>query len=112
MKKKQWVVSLAALAVLIGCLYGSMFLQYERSAAYSGFPIPKGAELMDKNSYGSNYTWDKASGDEGIPFSYRLVLKAYGWEEVPGDMTPIYQKGDKKIDLITSTDYLGIFEEE
>lgn len=43
---------------------------------------------------------------------YQWVLKLNGWEKVGGELTPIYQKDDKKIDLIATTDHMSVLKVE
>lgn len=73
------------------------------------FPVPNNAELESKNEIGKHYYWESASGDNGIPLSYKLMIKKCGWEEVErfGE-TGIYVKGTSTIFLQSSTDYIGI----
>ncbi|QHJ69937.1 hypothetical protein [Planococcus halotolerans] len=85
---------------------------YKADAKLLNFPVPQSAALVEENEFGKNYDWSKASGDNGIPWSYELTLKLNGWEKVEGELTPIYQKDDKKIDLITTTDHLIVLKVE
>ncbi|WP_422124530.1 hypothetical protein DHX103_06840 [Planococcus sp. X10-3] len=106
MKKAILPIALSCL-VLIGGLF-MLLSNYKADAELSGFPVPQNAELVEENKYGKNFDWSKASGDHGIPWSYRLALKLDGWQKVEGELTPIYQKDDKRIDLIATTDHLSV----
>ena len=89
-----------------------LILSYKADAELLDFPVPQSATLVEENEFGKNYEWSKASGDNGIPWSYQLALKLNDWEKVEGDLTPIYQKNDKKIDLIATTDHLSVLKVE
>ncbi|MFD1031566.1 hypothetical protein [Metaplanococcus flavidus] len=106
MKKFTWPIALSCL-ILIGGIF-MILSNYKADAELSGFPIPQNAELVEENDYGKNFDWPKASGDHGIPWSYGLALKLDGWEKVKGELTPIYQKNGKKVDLIATTDHLSV----
>ena len=75
-----------------------------------GFPVPKNAQLEVEGDYSKHYTWSKASGDKGIPLSYKLVIRKKGWKKGNVDGTVVtYTKEDKVIYLSTSTQYLEVF---
>ena len=47
------------------------------------FPIPKAAQLIqaEKTKIRKSYDWSAASGDNGIPISYKLILRKNGWRQ-------------------------------
>lgn len=112
MKKFIWPIALSFLVLLGGISAFILTTSYKADAELLGFPVPQSAILIEENEFGKNYDWPKASGDNGIPWSYKLTLKLNGWEKVEGELTPIYQKDDKKIDLIATTDHLSVLKVE
>lgn len=112
MKKLFWPIALSFLVLIGGISVFVLTASYKADAELLDFPVPQSATLVEGNEFGKNYEWAKASGDNGIPWSYQLALKLDGWEKVEGDLTPIYQKDDKKIDLIATTDHLSVLKVE
>lgn len=112
MKKFIWPIALSLLVLIGGISFFALISSYKADAELLDFPVPQSATLVEENEFGKNYEWPKASGDNGIPWSYRLALKLDGWEKVEGELTPIYQKEDKKIDLIATTDHLSVLKVE
>ncbi|MBS2970810.1 hypothetical protein J9317_18885 [Metabacillus sp. KIGAM252] len=104
-----WILALAALLVG-GALYYFITLSlYEPSEDLYSFPVPKNAEVVQKNEHGNSYDWSKTSEENGIPFGYELVLKANGWKKGEREGASVYYtKGNHKIDLISTTKHLGI----
>ena len=112
MKKFLWPIALSLLVLIGGISFFVLISSYKADAELLDFPVPQSATLIKENEFGKNYEWPKASGDNGIPLSYELTLKLNGWERVEGELTPIYQKDDKKIDLIATTDHLSVLKAE
>ncbi|PPA69090.1 hypothetical protein [Jeotgalibacillus proteolyticus] len=80
---------------------------YDVSAKLDEFPVPKGAQVAGETGSSMTFTWGRASGDEGIPFSYEMKIKFAGWEETNREGAWVsYQNGETTIDLITDSDYL------
>jgi len=98
------------LIFVVGILYyANLDKNYYILDDFYGFPVPKNAELESENENGKHYYWKAASGDEGIPLSYKLMIKKSGWIEVErmGE-TGTFVKGKNTIYLQSSTDYIGI----
>lgn len=107
--KKKVIISLLILILLGGVFYFNTYYAYEQSTENLGFPIPKKAELIEKNSNTEIYEWSKASEENGIPASYEFIIKNYGWEKVDSEgALVVYEKDDLKIELISSTKQLTI----
>ena len=110
MKKRG--IFMVVLFVVVGFLYYYFAnSQYELAEDLYEFPVPKGAipiqtEVTDNRK---SYHWSAASGDNGIPLSYKLILKKNGWDQGQIDGTNVvYTKGQQQINLSTATDYLSI----
>ncbi|WP_042142123.1 hypothetical protein [Paucisalibacillus sp. EB02] len=85
------------------------FLLYEKDAELDNFPIPNNAELMNQNEFGNNYSWSKASEENGIPFGYEIVLWVSGWKKGEREGASVYySKGNHTIDLISTREHLTI----
>ncbi|RLQ89883.1 hypothetical protein [Planomicrobium sp. Y74] len=112
MKKFTWPIVLSFLVLIGGISAFVLISSYKADAELLDFPVPQSATLVEENEFGKNYDWPKASGDNEIPWSYQWALKLNDWEKVKGELTPIYQQDDKKIDLITTTDHLSILKVE
>jgi hypothetical protein len=98
------------LIFVVGVLYyTNLGKNYYMLDDFYGFPVPKNAELESENEKGKHYYWKPASGDKGIPLSYKLMIRKSGWEEVErmGE-TGTFVKGKNTIYLQSSTDYIGI----
>ncbi|MRX71828.1 hypothetical protein GJU40_06515 [Bacillus lacus] len=104
-----WTIALA-MPLLGGVIYYFILLAlYLPSEDLFNFPVPRYAELIQENEIGKSYDWSAASEDKGIPFGYELVLKINGWKKGEREgASVIYTKGNKKIDLISSTKHLNI----
>lgn len=92
--------------VLIGAVifYFVTFFAYIPSDKFSGFPVPKDAELEKETAHANIYEWSKASEENGIP---------QGWKEKEREgASTYYEKEDKKIDLISQTDELTLIEDK
>lgn len=109
---KRLLISLLTIAFLIGIGY-LYYTNLDKNHFFLNdmynFPVPKSAELESENEVGKHYIWSKASGDNGIPLSYRLMIKKNGWREIgrEGEIVK-YTKGKFTIYLHSSTDYIGI----
>lgn len=112
MKRLFWPITLSLLVLIGGISFFVLISSYKADAELLDFPVPQSAKLIEENEFGKNYDWSKASGDNGIPWSYQWALKLNGWEKAEGELTPIYQKDDKKIDLIATTDHLSVLKVE
>lgn len=109
--KKSIGRTLAFAALLIsGVSYFFITLSlYEPSEDLYNFPIPKNAVLVEENVKGKSYDWSPTSEENGIPFGYEIALKTNGWKKGERDGASVYYtKGNKKIDLISSTKHLNI----
>ena len=73
------------------------------------FPVPENAELESENEEGKHYYWKPSSGTNGIPLSYKLMIRKSGWKEVDrmGE-TGTFVKGENTIYLQSSTEYISI----
>lgn len=110
-KKKMvsWTIALAT--PLFGGVIYYFILQslYLPSEDLFNFPVPRNAELIQENEKEISYDWSAASEENGIPFGYELVLKANGWKKGEREgASVLYTKGNKKIDLISTTKHLNI----
>lgn len=110
MNKKIFLPLVLTVLLVGGLIYNFLTVsQYEPSQELYEFPIPKNAELIQKSSYGISYDWSLASEENGIPFGYKWAIKANGWEKGERDGASVYYtKGNRKIDLISSTKHLDI----
>ncbi|WP_050614536.1 hypothetical protein [Bacillus testis] len=112
MNKKRFIKSSIFLLIFLflGILYFWISISsYQTAEDLYDFPIPKNAQLVYKKEKVSGYEWDKSSFENGIPFSYKIVIKQNGWkeEEREGGNTT-YTKGESKINLLSDTDYIEI----
>lgn len=110
--KKWGRLMVVTLFVVAGILYYYFAnSQYELAEDMYEFPVPKGAQLIqaEETDNRKSYDWSAASGDNGIPLSYKLMLKKNGWDQGQIDGTNVvYTKDQKQITLSTATDYLRI----
>ncbi|MFJ7735086.1 hypothetical protein ACIQ2D_01990 [Lysinibacillus sp. NPDC097287] len=114
--KKVNVFITVALLMAVGVLY-YLFSdsRYELAEEMYDFPVPIGAKLIAKEEteFRKTYDWSPASGDNGIPLSYKLIIKKNGWKQGQIDGTNvIYSKGSHQINLNTSTNYLCMIKVE
>lgn len=110
MKRLGALLSVIVLIFVAGILYyTNLDKNYYILDDLYGFPVPKNAELESEDENGKHYYWTAASGDEGIPLSYKLMIKKSGWIEAErmGE-TGTFVKGNNTIYLQSSTDYIGI----
>ncbi len=108
--KKKLTISLFILILLGGVFYLNTYYAYEQSSENHGFPIPKKAMLIKKNSEAEIYEWSRASEENDIPASYAFMIKNYGWQKGKKENESVfYEKDGLKIELITSTEQLMIF---
>ena len=106
-KMVSWTIALAT--PLFGGVIYFFILQflYLPSEDLFNFPVPRNAELIKENEIVKSYDWSSASEENGIPFGYKLVLKVNGWKEGEREGASVsYTKGNKKIDLISTTKHL------
>ncbi|MGM9923555.1 MAG: hypothetical protein ACI35R_04830 [Bacillus sp. (in: firmicutes)] len=112
MSKKLLIKCSAVLLLFlfIGILYYWISISsYQTSEDLYDFPIPKNAQLVHEKEKVSGYEWGKASFENGIPFSYRIVIKQNGWKEGEREGgNTLYTKGKNKINLLSDTDYIEI----
>ncbi|MFS0674889.1 hypothetical protein [Ornithinibacillus sp. 179-J 7C1 HS] len=111
MKKKIWWLTAILTIGTSYCLI-TLFL-YEPSDNLYGFPVPKNAELTRKDEKVESYNWSRASEENGIPFSYEMVLKVNGWTK--GERlgaSVVYTKDDYEITLISTTKQLDFIKPE
>lgn len=54
---------------------------FKESKEFTGFPVPKGAELTEKESKLEKYNWASASEEYGFPLRYQLIIKLWGWDK-------------------------------
>lgn len=111
MKKVNVLISVVLLLVVGVVFYFFADSRYELEEEMYNFPVPIGAKLIAKEETESRktYNWSAASGDNGIPFSYKLIIKKNGWKQRQIDGTNvIYSKDSYQINLSTHTDYLSI----
>ncbi|WP_261384240.1 hypothetical protein [Planococcus sp. CPCC 101016] len=109
MKRKAGLAILALILMASGIFYYTTFFSYQASEAFSGFPIPKKAELLEENQDARIYNWKKASEENGIPLGYELVLKLNGWDKQEREGASVsYTKGEKHIDVISQVQLLTL----
>lgn len=93
---------------VVGILYyANLDKNYSTLDDFYGFPVPKNAELESENENGKHYYWKAASGDGGIPLSYKYMIKKSGWIEIEEERmgeTGTFVKGKHTIYLQSSTD--------
>ncbi|MCM3440210.1 hypothetical protein ACUIJN_23340 [Metabacillus halosaccharovorans] len=110
-RKKMVVWTIALATPLFGGVIYYFILQslYLPSEDLFNFPVPRNAEVIQENEIGKSYDWSPASEENGIPFGYELVLKFNGWKKGEREgASVVYTKGNKKIDLISTTKHLNI----
>lgn len=108
-KKVIWIVSVISSCVFIFTLWAVS--SYEESEKFNGFPIPKYAEVTKSRDGFESYSGKAFSETkkDGLPFIYRLHIKAGGWEKSFQEGALItYEKDNQKIDVIAETNYLSI----
>lgn len=114
--KKVNVFITVSLLLVVGVLYYFFAVsRYELAEEMYNFPVPIGAKLIAKEEteLRKTYDWSPASGDNGIPLSYKLIIKKNGWKQGQIDGTNvIYSKGSHQINLSSHTDYLSIIKVE
>jgi hypothetical protein len=112
-KKSINFFSLLFILVFAGILYYWISVSsYQTSEELNNFPLPKNAQLVYKTDKVRGYEWGKASFENGVPFSYKLVIKQNDWKKVEqegGNTT--YTKGKYKINLLSDRDYIEISKE-
>lgn len=99
-----WTLALTTLLIGGAIYYFITVSLYEPSEDLFDFPIPKKAELVKENEHAVIYDWSSASEENGIPFGYKLVIKANGWERVESsdiDASPHYSKGNHQINVLS-----------
>ncbi|MEK3797003.1 hypothetical protein MHI18_01910 [Peribacillus sp. FSL H8-0477] len=108
-KMVGWTITLTTF-LLVGFIYYFISLSlYEPSEDSFDFLIPKKAELIQENGQGKSYDWSQASEENGIPFSYKIALKANGWKKgESGGASVYYTKGNHKVILTTTTNHIDI----
>ncbi|MEM4997194.1 hypothetical protein WKH56_31885 [Priestia sp. SB1] len=112
--KKNTIITLTGI-VLTGAVifYFVTFHGYVSSDKFSGFPVPENAQLVKENERVDMYDWSKASEENGIPSGYKLVIKSKGWQEKDREgASTYYEKGPKKIDLISQTNELTLIKDK
>ncbi len=112
--KKNVTITLTGI-VLIGAVifYFVTFFAYIPSDKFSGFPVPKNAQLVKGSERVDMYDWSKASEENGIPSGYKLVIKSKGWKEKDREgASTYYEKGNKKVDLISQTNELTLIKDK
>jgi hypothetical protein len=109
MDKRALITLLGIIIVIIAGYFVVTNISFVQIQEFDGFPIPKDAEVIKEEESFIEYNWSKASEENGIPKRYQKELKKEGWEIVwrEGSAT-IYRKGDIRVVLISSTDYLSI----
>ncbi|EIT84370.1 hypothetical protein A374_16328 [Fictibacillus macauensis ZFHKF-1] len=110
MKKRTRLLLLSATLLTGVALFLLITLvRYEPARQLSSFPIPKSAKVLQTLPHGYESEWASASEENGIPWSYQLVLKMKGWHE--GERmgaSTIYTKGTQKVDIVSTTERLDI----
>lgn len=107
--------------ILITALPGTVLLTafllfaypYGYSAAYSDFPIPKQAKIINTDITNGKtveiYEWEPTSEDKGLPLTYQTVIRLNGWEKLEDSGHSITFKKDSNLVYISySTDYLSV----
>lgn len=112
MRKKLLInFSILLLIIIFGILYYRVSVySYQTSEDLYGFPVPNNAQLVHDTEQSKGYDWERASFENGIPLSYKMVIKLEGWKKVKhgdGGHTN-YTKGNYRIDVLSSTDYIQI----
>lgn len=97
------------LVLIVGILFFTIYFAYEENNKFFSFPIPKSAELVSDKEGVSIYKWSKASEENGVPFIYGQIIKLKGWDKGSREGASIYyEKGERRIDLISQTDQLTL----
>ncbi|MGN7477289.1 hypothetical protein ACTHOQ_05495 [Solibacillus silvestris] len=113
--KKKLVKFLVFMFILLfaGILFFLLSVSfYEKSEELSNFPLPKSAQLVYKTDNVRGYNWEKASFENGIPVSYKLIIHLNNWRktEQEGSVTT-YTNGKYIIHLLCDRDYIEIIKE-
>ena len=83
MKKVNVFISVALLLVIGIVYYFVADSRYELAEEMYNFPVLIRAKLIAKEEteVRKTYDWSPASGDNGIPLSYKLIIKKNGWRQ-------------------------------
>ncbi|MFS0643387.1 hypothetical protein [Siminovitchia sp. 179-K 8D1 HS] len=108
-KRLIWITSILLICAIIFAAWN--VFAYEESEKFNGFPIPKYAKVTKSQNDFEAYTRISTSETkkDGLPFIYRLQIKAHGWEKIfqEGALTT-YKKDNHKIDVVAENGYLSI----
>ncbi|PEJ59506.1 hypothetical protein CN692_04750 [Bacillus sp. AFS002410] len=111
-RKKKLIFTALFLIIII------FFVAHKPSTLHKGFPVPLTAiqsKVDHKNRY-EIYKWKMASFEKGLPKSYKLILKMWGWKEVKKEALgarKVYIKNGDVIHIYSLTDKIIVdFEKE
>ena len=108
--RKKSIFNLLLILMVVGILYYWISASsYQTSEEVNNFPLPKDAQLVYKTDQVQGYEWEKASFENGVPFSYKMVITLNRWKKVEqegGNTT--YRKGNYTINLLSDTDYIEV----
>lgn len=82
---------------------------FNHSSLNQDFPVPKTAELQEKQEYSEEYAFKDVKEENGLPDYYRKEIERRGWVEADRlGSKYTFQNGDKKIHLIVLTEKIII----
>ncbi|PEL13569.1 hypothetical protein [Bacillus sp. AFS017336] len=109
MKKRNKKLIFTALFLIVFIF----FVAHKPSKLHKGFPVPLTAiqsKVDHKNRY-EIYKWKMASEENGLPKSYKLILKMWGWQEVKEEalgLRKVYIKHGEVVHILSLTDKIDI----
>jgi hypothetical protein len=112
MKRSLTLIFVSVLLIGIGIYYyTNLDNKYDLVQEFNDFPIPSGAKLESENQRVRNYKWEPSTGTE-VPFSYRLMIRKSGWNQVKIEGANIvYEKDGEFINLNFATGYIELSKE-
>lgn len=82
---------------------------FNHSSLNQDFPVPKTAELQEKQEYSEEYAFKDVKEENGLPDYYRKEIEKRGWVEADRlGSKYTFQNRDKKIHLIVLTEKIII----
>ncbi|MEH7348156.1 hypothetical protein [Gottfriedia acidiceleris] len=104
---KKFLFILVFLIVII------FFIAHKPSKLHKGFPIPLTA-IQSKIDYKHQYEvykWKMTSEEHGLPNSYKLILKFWGWNEVKEEADgtrEVFTKNGEIVHIVSIKDKIEI----
>lgn len=89
------------------------FIAHKPSKLHKGFPVPLTA-IQSKIDYKHQYAvykWKMTSEEHGLPNSYKLILKFWGWNEVKEEADgarKVFTKDGEIVNIISLNDKMEL----